>query len=372
MIAPALLLSLALPPEWTQRTAKGLIVHELKVGRRVAGIIVGSSERPTPDARSHFARRVGGFLRGPSPEISTRSGRLYATTELRGVRRSYMQVSEGGMVRILALVSDPELAERGEAALAELAGLRRGGPAAAPAPVATTVPAAKTGPLPAARLGGARIYVMYRYIGGGGEGVSYDLLVLMPDGTAVREWPKPLPSFTSAALRAAVPAKDVGRWSAAGGAIALTFPDGAIRLRPGSGGLVDANDPPESGARWNVYFPATPSGTLAGRWSRVSVNSVGAIGTGITFGGSSSKLTYQADGSYGGSRSSFATSDAPGIGSAAGGGSRALAGRWRLDGPLLTRAEDGWRGIVIAFRMPKWSGGDWLIDGDRWEPARKP
>jgi hypothetical protein len=46
------------------------------------------------------------------------------------------------------------------------------------------------------------------------------------------------------------------------------------------------------------------------------------------------------------------------------------AGRWRLDGPLITMESEGKRTVALAFILPHWSKegrADILIDGDWWK-----
>ena len=182
--------------------------------------------------------------------------------------------------------------------------------------------------------------------------------MLFADGTAAREVPDAAPAFSSAEWRRVLPPVSVGRWKAVGGGYALSLPDGARRLKSGSGGLVDAADGAQG--KFDVYFAVPSKSSLAGCWRRISVSSVGGAA-----GCSEGALEFRADGRFAESRQGFATSEtATAVGAAKGSG-----GRWRLDGPLLTREEGGKRTVTLAFRMPEWDGKDVLIGGERWEPA---
>ncbi len=101
--------------------------------------------------------------------------------------------------------------------------------------------------------------------------------------------------------------------------------------------------------------------------------------------GSQGDWTFNADGTFSDGQKSFVSATTANMGDAYKGQGdvysnskrrRNSAGRWRIDGPLLTLEKDGERTVHLAFLMPYWTKNmaqtDLMIDGDRWQrPGRK-
>ena len=164
LVALLLARSFALPPEWTRSIQAGSTVYRLQLPTGSAGIVVGPAQAPAPDARTYFSRKMASVLKVATPPILLKGGRLYATTESGGLHRSFTLLPKGDRVRFVGLIAN------GEAALAEIVGLPAGGAikagSKAPAGGSSVVKGTPSGPLPAASLGGAKVYVRYHYIGG--------------------------------------------------------------------------------------------------------------------------------------------------------------------------------------------------------------
>ena len=270
-------------------------------------------------------------------------------------------------------------------------------PAARPAlggPDSRTASAAAgdvAGSPPAASSAGVEVFLKYTtwydYTSGFDRSAQTPLL-LFPDGTAVEDYPSdPVASFTPSAVRAALEPDDraqyVGTWRRAGDEIALTFDGETRRLRRTPRGWYDGDETPVPDDSYDVYFPAVPltREQLLGPWETQSLYVSGTAGGAapmVALGSSGARVFY-ADGTFSEDRESFASvTDANvGDGFRAGAGTVGVydtnrgraAGRWRLDGLVLTLEWDGATSAVPAFVMPEWSVTDtdiWV--GDRyWE-----
>jgi hypothetical protein len=250
---------------------------------------------------------------------------------------------------------------------------------------------AASGPLPAASLGGAKVFVKYSFTTYPSFQTRFDHLLLFPDGTAFADIPsKPLPTFSAAALKAALKPRYVGRWKQSGAdTMVLTFPgDKPQTLRRGPRGWYDAADPPKPDSAYETYFPVVvpTKKTLLGAWRNKNLVTSGAAGGGTAFvaAGSTSDRVFNADGTFAGSREGFASATTANMGDAFKSGgdvttygknTRQTTGRWRLDGPLLTtETPDGQRTVSLAFVLPNWSKTqktDLLIQGDWWQRPEK-
>ena len=247
----------------------------------------------------------------------------------------------------------------------------------APTPAAS---GSAAGPLPVGSAGGVQLFIKYTtwY-----DAVSMfnrddqETLALFPDGTAVQGYPsEPVAAFTPAAIRAAsgpdVRAGHVGTWRMAGDRLKLTVGGETRRLPRTDKGWYDSDEPRDpDGPTWDTYVPVTvttPEQVL-GPWENESVYVSGTVGgaTGMTAVGGSGARVYYADGTFSEDRESFASATDSNVGDAyrAGDGSfgsystnTAAAGRWRLDGAVMTVEQDGVRTVVPAFIMPEWSATD--------------
>jgi len=265
---------------------------------------------------------------------------------------------------------------------------RRPGTSAAP-------PTAKVsgGPLPAASLGGARVFIRYTITYLDGAKTNFDHLILFPDGSAFLDVPsKPAARFDSATYRAALSRFDVGTWKASGGSLSLSFPnkrEPIITLRKHPRGWYDAGEktPPKADSAYDVYFPiVTPTAkTLRGAWKSQSLTTMGTMGGGapMVAAGRTGNRVFSPNGTFTDASTRFASATTSNMGDAFKGdgsvtttstGKGGGAGRWRLDGPLLTLELNGVRTVQLAFILPYWGKKekpDLLINGDWWERPEK-
>ncbi len=248
-------------------------------------------------------------------------------------------------------------------------------------------------PLPAASLGGARIFIRYSLTYLNGATTSFDHLILFPDGSAFLDVPsKPIARFDAAALRAGLSKFDVGTWKMANGAIALSFPnkrEPKMTLRKHARGWYDASEktPPKPDSAYDVYFPiVTPTAqTLRGAWKSQSLTTMGTMGGGapMVAAGRTGNRVYRPDGTFSDASVRFASATTANMGDAFKGGGDVTTnserksggvGHWRLDGPLLTTEINGVRAVQLAFILPYWGkkeNPDLLINGDWWERPEK-
>ena len=128
----------------------------------------------------------------------------------------------------------------------------------------------------------------------------------------------------------------------------------------------------EPEAAYDVYFPAiiATADQIVGPWKASSLVTVGMAGGGdvpMVSSGSSRDRVFYGDGTFSSAFQSFAGA----MGGSAGLGIYSenhgdSVGRWRLDGPLLTVEEDGQRRVLLAFLLPHWEDGLFLL-GRNWE-----
>lgn len=234
---------------------------------------------------------------------------------------------------------------------------------------------ATPGPLKAASLGGARVFVKYWF--DATTTPVFEHLLLFPDGTAFDDIPdKPLPSFSAATLRKMLPARNVGRWKETGKTLLLTFPGGKRTLAKGPKGWFDTQGVQQKGP-YHIYFPigGPPRARLVGAWESQRRTVLGTAGgeAPMVTAGSSGDWIFNANGTYSDGKTSFASATSGGAFSASVRQSQS-EGKWRLDGPLLTLEKNGERTVHLAFLLPHWTSNGpsstFLIDGDRWERSK--
>ena len=234
-----------------------------------------------------------------------------------------------------------------------------------------------TGPLPAASIGGAQIFIRYTATHDGFNFITYfDHLLLFPDGTAFDDIPsEPITSFDPATIRGSIKPWKVGRWEKQGATIVLSFPDNEQRprrvLRKHPKGWTEETGKTEGS--YDVYFPVLPipKQLIGGAWSNKNLTTMGFPGgmTPMVASGSTGDFLFNADGTYSNTRESFAGATGETVVSAHT-RSQSAIGRWRLDDLLLTLEKDGERTVQVAFVMPNWSSDpipDLMIGGNRWE-----
>lgn len=257
----------------------------------------------------------------------------------------------------------------------------------------TSSPAASAsnGPFPAASAHGAQVFIKYVF---DGMETHFDPLILFPDGAAFTDTPaEAVSSFSEATLRASGKPYDVGTWKrASGSTIVLNFPnrtrDKITTLRKVAKGWYDSTGKLETDNSYDTYFPIiflSPA-QLAGAWESQSLSTMGLAGGAapMVASGSSKNRVFNANGTFAGGSKSFASATTANMGdgfkSGSGDvgvyneGSKKGAGRWRLDGPLLTMETDNKRTVTLAFVLPHWNNGppEILINGERWErPGKK-
>ena len=273
----------------------------------------------------------------------------------------------------------------------------RSGVSAAPIresiPVGPTIPK-PSGPLKAASLGGAKAFVKYYWTSYPTLKINIGHLLLFPDGTAFDAIPSKPPSRWSAdEIRKSVPRFDVGTWKMAGNTLTLKFPqrerEPQRTLTRQARGWNDPSEMEMNGDNYNIYFPveAPPRTRLIGAWNNEELNTAGTIGGAapLIAAGSSSDLNLRADGTFSGNSQSFFSATTSNMGDAfkpgegnvttISEGSRQSAGKWRLDGPLLTMEKDGKQVVHLAFLLPYWSKSaadtDLMLGDDRWKRPKK-
>jgi len=249
--------------------------------------------------------------------------------------------------------------------------------------------AAVKGPLPAASLHGARLFIRYTFLG---TTTHFDHLILFPDGAAFTDLPsKPIAQFDEATLRAGLKPFDVGTWKASGDSLILTFPnkrrDQITTLRRTPRGWYDGAGAIDSSSPYNTYFPVIPvtPQQIQGAWHSKSLTTVGFAGGAapMVAAGSTSDRVFNPDGTFSGGKNSFASATTANVGDGfkTGGdvgvyntNNKKQAGRWRLDGPLLTMEMNGQRMVTPAFILPHWNKTgtpELLINGDWWQRPEK-
>ena len=124
---------------------------------------------------------------------------------------------------------------------------------------------------------------------------------------------------------------------------------------------------------------------IAGPWKSESLVTMGVAGGAapMVVHGSSGKRVFNPNGTFAGGSESFtsATTANVGDGFKSGGdvgfygtNGKKGAGRWRLDGPLITMESEGKRTVTLAFVLPNWNKTgppEILIDGDWWQRPEK-
>ena len=244
-----------------------------------------------------------------------------------------------------------------------------------PAPVV-----ASSGPLPAASAHGAQIFVKYVFQP---DKTRFDQLILFPGGAAFTDIPsKPVAQFDAATLHAGLKPFDIGTWKQAGNTIVLTFPakqrDKVTILRKVPRGWYDGEGTADPKSAYNTYFPVVPltPAQIVGPWKTESLITMGFVGGAapVVAHGSSGSRVFNANGTFAGGSESFtsATTDSVGV---YGNNNKKGAGRWRLDGPLITIETDGKRSVSPAFVLPNWNKTgppEILLNGDWWlRPEKK-
>ncbi len=251
---------------------------------------------------------------------------------------------------------------------------------------ASTAPvAASRGPLPAASAHGAQFFIKYTFQA---TTTTFDPLILFPSGAAFIDIPsKPVSAFDEATLRANVKPFYVGTWKKSGNKLVLTMPnatrDKVVTLRKVPKGWYDSSGKLDTETSYNTYFPVIPltPARLAGAWKTQSLTTMGMAGGAapMVAAGSNGTRVFNANGTFSGGSKSFASATTANMGDAfkSGGdvgvynsGEKKDAGRWRLDGPLLTLEQNNQRTVAPAFILPNWKKSgppDILIDGDWWK-----
>ena len=242
---------------------------------------------------------------------------------------------------------------------------------------------AASGPLPAASSHGAQIFVKYTFQV---TKTSLDQLILFPSGAAFLDLPpNSVPSFDEATLRAKVKPFYVGTWKKTGSTITLNMPnatsDKMVVLHKVAKGWYDGKEV-DNGSSYNTYFPVrllTPQ-TFAGPWKSQSLTTMGTLGGSapMVAAGSTGNYVFNADGTFSGDKKSFASATTQNPDTANVGvyntNNKNGQGRWRLDGPVLTRESGGKRTVTLAFILPNWNKtgpAEILVDGERWERPEK-
>ena len=245
--------------------------------------------------------------------------------------------------------------------------------------------AASRGPLPAASAHGAQFFIKYTFQV---TTTTFDPLILFPSGAAFIDIPsKPVSAFDEATLRASVKPFYVGTWKKSGNTLVLNFPnatrDKVVTLRKVPKGWYDGTRKLDTETAYNTYFPIIPltPAQLAGAWKTQSLTTMGMAGGAapMVAAGSNGSRVFNANGTFSGGSKSFASATTANMGDAftPGGnvgvyraGEKRDAGRWRLDGPLLTLEQNNQRTVAPAFILPNWKKSgppDILINGDWWK-----
>lgn len=245
--------------------------------------------------------------------------------------------------------------------------------------------------LPPANAESVEIYVKYDWgYGLNGMWTSEDPLILFPDGTAFSAVPEEgaITTFDAASLRAAFTpenrAEHVGTWKRAREKLILIFEDETRRLPKTDRGWWDGDGAPDPESAYNTYFPIIPATEkdLVGPWVTKNLTLSGTPGGALpsVASGSTTNRVFYADGTFSEDSERFVSATNANVGEPYQTGTTVgmfsknegqAAGRWRIDGPLLTIERDGQRAVLLAFIMPHWDkdnpGSDTWIDGDRWE-----
>lgn len=243
-------------------------------------------------------------------------------------------------------------------------------------------------PLPPADSGDLRAFVAYSVSYYPRYTTNFNFLLLSSDGTAFRDVPhKPTPRFDAATLRRTLDAGDVGRWKQSGSTLLLTFPSTSLTLHKYPQGWREKPLTDKESA-YDTFYPITPPArqALLGVWKSSSLVTYGTNGGGapMVAAGSNGDLVLRADGTFTSAEASFTSATTANVGDAykgdgdvyAEGKNRAAAaGRWRLDGFLLTTEANGNRTVRLAFFMPHWSRNgnpqDMMLNDDRWKRPEK-
>lgn len=250
-------------------------------------------------------------------------------------------------------------------------------------------PSSASSTLPAAKLGGARVFVKYYQEYYPTITTKFGHLLLFPDGTAFDDIPtKPMTNFSEATLRKLVNARYVGKWKQAGKTLVLSFPKEKRTLRKHPRGWFDGKGALPTEGAYDIYYPviSPPRTRMTGAWQNNNLVVLGTAGGGtpMVAGGSSGKWLFKANGTFDDSAESFSSATTANMGDAykpagdlysTSSGKRASSGKWRIDGPLLTLEKNGQRTVHLAFLMPYWTKNmtntDLMIDGDRWKRPEK-
>lgn len=256
-------------------------------------------------------------------------------------------------------------------------------------PTKTATPAPSS-TLPAASLNGARVFVKYSLVYYPQYSTEFDQLVLFPNGTAFDEVPeKPIARFDVATLRTIVDSRSIGQWKTAGKTLVLNFPRGQRTLRKHPKGWFDGTGALPTDSAYDIYYPVTtpPRARLLGNWQFKSLIAMGTVGgtAPMVAHGETGQWNFKADGTWSDGSQTFTSATTTNMGEAYGGKNggvtsldksrQSSAGKWRIDGPLLTLEKNGQRTVHLAFLMPNWSKNpgvtDLMIDGDRWTRPKK-
>ncbi len=392
------------PPEgWKRVAMKGgqtaFAPEDVPKGK-IAGIVLWPEERAPGDLKAWFARRAAEFGVA-KPDVKGDARTVLTGGEANGrplILAAVRLPGSGERARVAMLFADADLLkEYGPTFGALLASLRGDAPKAERTPKAEPSPRDRAlaklplsdpaKPLPPAALNGAKIFIRNtsRY-GMSGMEVRTDPLILFPDGTAFDGGPSyPVAAFDPAHLKEQSTRFDVGTWRIEGATMTLLWPAKAPRDREQTyrrigDAWTDSKDATKD-STWNVYRRVVPlpPAKILGPWHSSSLMVTGTMGGGtpMVSSGSSSDLAFNAT-EYADASSSFASATTTNMGDGfkSGGdvttfsdGKRRAAGRYRLDGLLLTRERNGRRGVELAFLIPSFDGPDpktmWL-SGDRW------
>lgn len=239
--------------------------------------------------------------------------------------------------------------------------------------------------IPAAKLNGARVFVKYSFVYYPSYKLVIITLVLFPDGSAFDYIDgKPLDEFTSDTVSTLVHPNRAGTWKETGNTLTLTFPKETRTLRKNRLGWFDGKDEIPKDRDYNIYYPviSPPRAKLFGEWKSKSLITLGTVGGSapMVAAGSEGNWVFNADGTFNDSAEKFVSATTANMGEPfkTGGdmdsydkSKKSSAGKWRIDGPLLTLEKDGVRTVHLAFILPYWSKDPkdttLLIDGDRWE-----
>ncbi len=223
------------------------------------------------------------------------------------------------------------------------------------------------------------IYVKYTWSFGTALITYQKPLVLFPDGTAFDEMPSGVvTSFDPATLRAALTAEGeqahVGTGRREDDALVLSFEGETRRLPRVERGWWDDEDSPDPDTPYKTYFPVLYANAedILGPWVSESLLTVGVPGGNFTASGSTAKRVFFADGTFTEDRDRFVSATNEIAGSTYGvfgSNDASVAGRWRIDGPLLTLEKGDQLDVVLAFILPEWDdeSGDLWIGGDWWD-----